>query len=370
MSSERRAVIVGAGIAGLTCALALARRSWRVTVLERAAELGEVGAGISLWPRAMAILDDLGVTQRMDGAYAFSVQAGLRRPDGRMLIDVQGGTGRGPVMVHRARLHAALTGGLDGVEVLTSAAVVSVQDAPDEARVVTSDGRVLTGDLVIGADGLRSLTREVLHGSGGPVRYAGYTAYRGVAPQSEATGGETWGRGARFGYVPLPGGRTYWYATANRPPSTAARDERADARRLVEGWHDPIPGLVEATPAGAVLRNDVYDLPLPLRPFHRGRIVLVGDAAHAMTPNLGQGACAGIEDAAALAAVLDEHPRLPDALAAYDRLRRPVTARLIRQSRLVGRLGQLEQPLLLGGRDAMLRLGGVVARLVMSRRAA
>ncbi|MEZ5090280.1 MAG: hypothetical protein R2719_11515 [Micropruina sp.] len=154
----------------------------------------------------------------------------------------------------------------------------------------------------------------------------------------------------------------------NRPPSTAARDERADARRLVEGWHDPIPGLVEATPAGAVLRNDVYDLPLPLRPFHRGRIVLVGDAAHAMTPNLGQ------EPAPASGTRRlwrpCEHPRLPDALAAYDRLRRPVTARLIRQSRLVGRLGQLEQPLLLGGRDAMLRLGGVVARLVMSRRAA
>lgn len=255
MSSERRAVIVGAGIAGLTCALALARRSWRVTVLERAAELGEVGAGISLWPRAMAILDDLGVTQRMDGAYAFSVQAGLRRPDGRMLIDVQGGTGRGPVMVHRARLHAALTGGLDGVEVLTSATVVSVQDAPDEARVVTSDGRVLTGDLVIGADGLRSLTREVLHGSGGPVRYAGYTAYRGVAPQSEATGGETWDGvpGSATFRCPAAGrtGTRPRTARRPRPPGTSARtpagSSRAGTTRFPVWSRPPLPGRCCAT---------------------------------------------------------------------------------------------------------------------------
>ncbi|MEZ5090281.1 MAG: FAD-dependent oxidoreductase [Micropruina sp.] len=179
MSSERRAVIVGAGIAGLTCALALARRSWRVTVLERAAELGEVGAGISLWPRAMAILDDLGVTQRMDGAYAFSVQAGLRRPDGRMLIDVQGGTGRGPVMVHRARLHAALTGGLDGVEVLTSATVVSSRRTRRGPR----------GDLRRSRPHRRPGDRRGRSGAARPARYCTARADPSGTPATRRTAG-------------------------------------------------------------------------------------------------------------------------------------------------------------------------------------
>lgn len=362
-TAPRRAIVLGAGIGGLACALALVQRSWDVTVLERSGQLGEVGAGISIWPRAMTVLTEFGVHDSIDGEYVMSVQSGLRQPSGRVLVAVRGSGTSGPVMVHRARLHAALAGHLDA-QVLTGVGGVAVHQNSGGASVVTADGRVFEGDVVIGADGLRSMTRSALHGESQQVRYAGYTAYRGVASTAALTGGETWGRGARFGYAPLHDGRTYWYATANRPRSQPDRDHVTDARVLVHGWHDPIPSLVESTPPDGVLRDDVFDLELPLRPFHDGHVALLGDAAHAMTPNLGQGACAAIEDAAALAAALDGHPRVPDALAAYDAERRPPTQRLIRRSRQIGKIGQVEQRMLWRGRDAMLWLVGRAARLM------
>lgn len=365
--------MVGAGIGGLTAALALSRTGWQVTVLERAPELGEVGAGLSIWPRAWRILADLGVAERLvDGARP-ALQAGLRRPDGRWLAKVGPDTAeRTPVMVHRARLHEALVGELetrDGVEVRTGVTVAGLADLGD----VDSRGPV---DLVVAADGIRSTIRNELH-QREDVRYSGYTAYRGVtaAPvpgdplrhaqdTASSTGGETWGTGVRFGYAPLVDGRTYWFVAANRPMGEAGGDHHADVTGLVGDWHEPIPQLVAATPPSAVLRGDVCDLRLPLRRFDHGRVVLLGDAAHATTPNLGQGACAAIEDAAVLAAQLAGHARVESALVAYDRTRRPVTSRLVWASRMVGAVGQVENGAVVAVRDAALAGLGAVAGLL------
>lgn len=372
---SRRAVVLGAGIGGLACAIALAQRSWDVTVLERAPKLGEVGAGISLWPGAMAVLEELGVAEHFQGEAAVNEQAGLRQRGGRMLIGAPDRMA-GPVMVHRARLHAALVErlgadrvrtGVVGTEVVENGAIENAAGA----TVRTEDRREFEADLVIGADGLRSVTRSALHPSYGPIRHAGYVAYRGIAPRTVSSSGETWGAGARFGYAPLHGGRTYWYATANgarpaRAGGATGGDDWADAMTLVAGWHDPLPELVAATPKESVLSNDVFDLPTPLPAFGSGHAALLGDAAHAMTPNLGQGACAAIEDAAALASALDERATIPDAVALYDSVRRPATQRLLARSRLVGRVGQVEQRGLVAGRDALLWVVGRIARLGLS----
>lgn len=359
--SERTAVVVGAGIGGVTAAATLGQLGWRVTLLERAPELGEVGAGISVWPNALAVLDGLGATKYLGDAGIDAIQGGLRRPDGKWLVRVSGAVMEAPMMVHRARLHDAITATFDErVETRTGVTVARVTQTPYAATVVSESGEEFTADLVVAADGLHSVVRTALNPAHPGPRYSGYTAFRGISDVDRPDdGGETWGRGFRFGYMPLVDGRVYWYATATAPEQASL----APVTELFRDWHDPIPDIIGKTPPEAVLRNDVYDLALPLPPFAHGRVVLLGDAAHAMTPNLGQGACAAIQDAGVLADMLERYDDQAVALASYDRTRRAATTKLVRRSRQMGVLGQFEHPLAVKTRDAVLALIGHAIRL-------
>ena len=196
---------------------------------------------------------------------------------------------------------------------------------------VTHSGGECRADLVVGADGVNSATRQSVWPDSPAPRYAGYTSWRMVCPPVPVTEvSECWGRGERFGYAPLPDGRIYVYATANAPEG-ASDGGLPELRRRFGGWHHPIPALLDAAEAGAVLHHDLYELP-PLTTYTSGAVVLAGDAAHAMTPNLGQGACQALEDAVVLGNVMASG----DGLAAYDRQRRPRTQMIARRSRQVG----------------------------------
>jgi 2-polyprenyl-6-methoxyphenol hydroxylase-like FAD-dependent oxidoreductase len=365
------AIVVGAGIGGATAAVALEQRGWQVTMLERAQELGEVGAGISVWPGAVAVLEGLGVTD----VRKTSVEpgpAGLRQPNGHWLVDAGNIGVETPVMIHRAQLHDLITARFGtGITVRTGVTVTAVAQHESGVTVTSTDGEEFRADLVIAADGIHSAVRPALYPDQPGPRYSGYTAYRGVSAVEIADGGgETWGTGLRFGHVPLVDGRIYWYATANQPRDKQAGPGGAhgDVTILFGDWHDPIPAILAATPKEAVLHNDILDLPLPLAPFVSGRVVLLGDAAHAMTPNLGQGACSAIEDAGALSRHLHEAPDLATALSRYDAERRPATAKLIKRSRLMGSFGQVENRLVRGLRDGLLGLAGRVAGFAARRR--
>ena len=167
-------------------------------------------------------------------------------------------------------------------------------------------------------------------------------------PAGEAA--ESWGRGERFGYAPLADGRIYCYATANAPEG-ASGGGLAGLRRRFGGWHHPIPALLDAADPAAVLHHDLYELP-PLKTYTRGAVVLAGDAAHAMTPNLGQGACQALEDAVVLGTVV----ATGDGLAAYDRQRRPRTQMITRRSHRIGAAAQWASPAAVHLRNATLRL--------------
>ena len=224
-----------------------------------------------------------------------------------------------------------------------------------------SDGTQARGEALIGADGLHSVVRAQLHGPSDPV-YAGYTAWRAVIPfdgtpgvQDRLTPGETWGKGARFGQVPLRGGQVYWFATRNAPPgSRGPAGEKAELRQIFRGWHAPIEELIENTPDDRILRNDIYDRPV-LNAWGRGRVTLLGDAAHPMTPNLGQGACQALEDAVVLARCLGQSGEAGPALRQYEQLRIPRANSLVRQSRQLGKVGQWENPVAIWLREIFLR---------------
>jgi 2-polyprenyl-6-methoxyphenol hydroxylase-like FAD-dependent oxidoreductase len=151
-------------------------------------------------------------------------------------------------------------------------------------------------------------------------------------------------------------GRVYWFATKNAPEGE--RDSRGKTRdtvaRLFRGWHQPIEALIAATQEESILRNDIYDID-PLPHFASGRIGLVGDAAHAMTPNLGQGACQAMEDAVVLGACLKTNASIQSALIEYEKRRMPRTRRIVIQARRFGAIAQLESAPLRFIRDAAIR---------------
>jgi 2-polyprenyl-6-methoxyphenol hydroxylase-like FAD-dependent oxidoreductase len=352
-----KAVIIGGGIGGLASALALSRAGWQVEVLERAPEFTEAGAGLSLWQNGLRALDALGVGQAVRDRSLLEGQAGVRDDAGRWLTRTGGAEldrRYGPAaMVHRADLLAILRRALPAGALRTGITVSRVRSA---GRVWHSAGDT-RAELVVGADGIRSIVRASAWPDAPVPRYAGYTAWRLITAPLPVTGsGETWGAGERFGYAPLPDGRVYVYATANAPAG-AADGGLAGLRARFGDWHDPIPALLDAAAGSAVLHDDLYELP-PLKAYTAGRVALVGDAAHAMTPNLGQGAGQALEDAVVLAKTAEAGSgrEVTAGLEAYDRLRRPRTQMIVLRSHRIGAVGQWASPPAVTLRNAGMRL--------------
>lgn len=355
-------LIAGAGIGGLTAAIALRLAGHEVEVFERAAQLGEAGAGIVLAMNALRGLQSLGVYDEVVRAGALVQRVAIADDRGRTLgvtelaplVEV---FGVAAVAYHRAELHAALLRPVRDV-VRTGASVTSFAQDDEGVRITLADGTTAEGDLLVGADGLHSAVRAGLLGDAPPV-YAGYTSWRGVTPEGlslmpEGQSVESWGAGRRFGSVGLTRGRTYWFAVDDAPPG--GRDEgsvREALLRLFAGWHAPIEALIEATPEAAVLRTDIHDRD-PVDVWGAGRVTLLGDAAHPMTPNMGQGACQAIEDAVALGSIL-QGDATPSALRRYEALRQPRTRAVVMQSRRFGKLAQWSNPIARGARDLAMR---------------
>jgi 2-polyprenyl-6-methoxyphenol hydroxylase-like FAD-dependent oxidoreductase len=358
------AVVVGGGPGGLAAAAGLHRAGWQVTVLEQAPGLEPVGAAISLWPNALRALDFLGAGAAVRALAVPAGPGGVRRPDGAWLARSNVGAavlarfGDPLVLVHRARLAEALAGVLPAGAVRTGCRVSGVEPGGDAGgAVLQSTEGGIGADLVVAADGLRSRLRAELFPAHPGPRHAGYSAWRAVlaVPAGAAVAGasETWGPdGKRFGIVPIAEGRLYCYATVAGPERAAfaPATSLAELRAEFGDWHAPIPAILADLTADQVLHHDVAELAQPLPSYRRGRVVLLGDAAHAMTPDLGQGGCQAVEDGAVLGACVaalsggawgPDHPRprdLGEALAAYDALRRPRTTDIARRSRRAGRL--------------------------------
>jgi 2-polyprenyl-6-methoxyphenol hydroxylase-like FAD-dependent oxidoreductase len=360
-----RVIVIGSGIAGLAAAIGLRKVGIDVTIYERAPELREVGAGISLWANAIRALDYLGAGDAVRAIALALDQSELRADEGRRLqvrfsgrsFEEKLGVRPFVAMTYRPDLVSSLAGLLPQGTAQYGFECVGAEQKGDRVAVRFKNGHVDEADVVIGADGINSTIRSGLLGPAEP-RYAGYTCWRGTCPRPTTIPsgyiGEWWGRGKRFGITTLPADRVYWFATHNAPVGQHSADELSTLTDLFRGWADPVPQLIATTPADRLIHNDIVDRP-PTPKWSVGRIGLIGDAAHPTTPNLGQGGCMAIEDGVVLARALATDPNPTQALESFTQERYQRTAAITRESWEFGQLGQWEGRLSCLVRDWVLR---------------
>ena len=311
------AAILGGGIGGLTAANALVRFGWHVDVFERAEGLPPTGTALGLWPEALASLEVAGLGGEAEKRGVLQTSGWFLRWDGLPIARLEN-LRRPAVLLSRPPLLELLSAGLpDGTVHFGHPAPA----APD-----------LSGyDVVVGADGIGSATRDALFGSRFRPVYTGFTAWRGWVDGRAASLSESWGPNALFGITPRDGDLTNWFAAVRAPADSTGGVP--DLRERFREWHPAVLDVLDRLDPSMVLHHDLYQSP-PLPSYVRGKVALIGDAAHAMAPNLGRGACEAIVDASALAVLLRDHP-VAEALHRYDRARRHRTQRLVRASRML-----------------------------------
>jgi 2-polyprenyl-6-methoxyphenol hydroxylase-like FAD-dependent oxidoreductase len=311
-------VIIGGGIGGLTTALSLLQHDIECAVYERAPELHEVGSGVGLWPSAVRVFDRVGLGDSVRALSGDWTVTGVRNKKGRLLSGYTKEQfvrrfGEPLSGVHRGELQMLLAGALPAGVLHTGYECAGVEAVGDRVEVRFVDRDPVVGRVVIAADGNRSVVRRTLFGDDKPLRDLGMLGWRGTLvdpPDFGGFNGEIWGNGASFGFLPMSGNRVSWFGGADGSPPA----NKDFLRERFADWHDPIPEVIAKTDDDMIWYDRLYDL-RPRREWVRGRVALLGDAAHPMSPFLGQGACQAVLDAWVVASELarsdgDDHAAL------------------------------------------------------------
>lgn len=343
--------IIGGGIAGLTTAIALRRMGIDAMVVEAAPEFRPVGAGLSLAANAMQAFSEIGI--------ADAVIAAGRKIDAITIFDQHGRViskantervnakyGISNFSIHRADLHRVLYSFLSPELITLGKRSAGVEKIEGGYRVFFADGSSLDSSYLIIAEGIHSPLRNSIVPDS-KLRYAGYTCWRGIVENEKDIEmvSETWGSNGRFGIVPLANRQIYWFATKSvKEPGSKFKDfTRTDLIHNFRDYHEPVADLIMATPQEQIIWNDIFDLE-PMNRYAYGDLVFLGDAAHATTPNLGQGACMAIEDAVVLANCLKKNSRASMAFECFQQKRMKRTHAIVKNSRQLGEIAQMENP--------------------------
>jgi len=364
-STPKKFGIVGGGIGGLTLAIALRRKGINATVYEAAPHWKPLGAGLGLAGNAIKAFREIGLDREVLAVSQVLQKVIIKNAGGNSLMQTDsvkisekyGVTNN--FAIHRADLHAVLIRHLPEGSIVLNKALAGLEQTEQSVVLKFKDGTSDRVDFMVAADGIHSEVRNHFLPAVKP-RYAGYTAWRAIVDDLPANfdttvTSESWGRGARFGIVPLTGDRAYWFACVNaRPNDELMRSLTGkDLLTFFGNFHQPVPELLQRT--RTVIWNDIIDLP-PLEKFAFGNVVLIGDAAHATTPNMGQGACMAIEDAVVLANIVNSVADPAEAFLRFQERRMERTSKIVRDSWQLGKVAQLDNPLLAPLRNLALRL--------------
>ena len=354
--------IIGGGIAGLTAAIALKRIGVDATIIEASNEFDMVGAGIVLAPNALKAYQYLDVYDELIKTGNPIRQMSIYNQRGKLLSRNNTETyGKGlfSLSIHRAMLHRILLTQLDESFIIKGKRSKSILDRQNGFEIVFEDGSSVMANYIIAADGIHSPVRQQYLPQS-TKRYSGYICWRGVTnvpglKLREAS--ETWGKNGRFGIVPLGNEQIYWFAVKNADINDQhiRSLKRKDLLELYKGYADPIAYIIQSASDDEIFCNDIYDLK-PVEKYAFGNIVLIGDAAHATTPNLGQGACQAIEDAVVLVKCLQENSIVHEAFLYFEEKRIKRTHSVVDRSWMMGKVAQWDNATLAGLRNTILRI--------------
>lgn len=360
-----RFAVTGGGIAGLTVAHALSKLGIETVIFESASELRADGAGLALGSNAISAFSVLGLSEKIIIAANRIMEFSIRNPAEKSLINrysdkILSDSFYHSYAIHRHTLHSLLTEALPAPMIFTGKKVVDFHSEANGVVLFFSDGASDNYDYVIAADGINSVFRKRLLPAS-YLRYAGYYCWRGVADNfsldNPSTAVEYWGHGKRFGIVPLPESQVYWYACINKHDDDPVmlKINKDDLSSAFRDFPDPVRFLISAVPFDKILTNRISDL-APVNNYAFSRILLVGDAAHATTPNLGQGACLAIEDAAILHSLLKNSSNIINVFKNFSRIRTPRAKYIVELSRKTGDVASIENSAAIVIRDLILRM--------------
>lgn len=351
--------IIGAGIGGLTTALTLQQKGLRPVIYESAPEIRPVGAGIIMASNAMQVFRQLGIHEKIENAgYRVSqvkiTDEKLRTLSAMDLSRYENTYGVHNVAIHRADLQKILAGEIGSDHIHLSKRLTHIRE--DETYTLTfKDGSTVHSEVVIGADGIRSVVREQLLGPG-EIRDTGQRCWRGVVnmelPARYAhEANEAWGKGKRFGFVKINARQVYWYAVVN---ARLVKQNDMPLADLFREFHPDIIRIIAGTPEENLFFSDIIDLK-PIYQWHRRNACLIGDAAHATTPNMGQGACQAVEDAYTIGKLLQPGKSMETVFAGYEKARIKKAHTIVNRSWKMGQMAHWENPVAAWFRNTLMK---------------
>jgi 2-polyprenyl-6-methoxyphenol hydroxylase-like FAD-dependent oxidoreductase len=357
--------IVGGGIAGLTTSIALKKVGIDTTIFEASDKITFLGAGLGLGENAMMALQTLDLDEEVIQGGKLINAFSVRDEKGKLVTKTI--LNKNNLAIHRANLHKVLLSKINPQTIVLGKRLKAIENSSIGIRLSFEDGSIHSTDYLIVADGIHSVARQMLHSNSKP-RYAGYTCWRALIDcdsTKDIEFSETWGKNGRFGIVPLAENKIYWFACINAPQNDPKFKKYAisDLLKHFKNYHSPIPQILLQTKNENLIHNDILDIE-PLDRFAYGRIVLIGDAAHATTPNMAQGACQAIEDAVILAKCTTDESNIELAFKNFEKQRLSRTKWVTENSRKIGKVAQFESPIMIHFRNSFIR---IIPRFIQNR---
>ncbi len=356
----KKITIVGAGIGGLTAAIALKQKGFEVELFEHTPEFKNAGSGINLASNAMQVYQKLGLHDAILSRAHHTRSMNLRSKNMDYLAQVnleklETEFGVKGVAIHRATLHQILLDHLEDTPIHLNKKLKCLQQSDSGVRLEFADGSIHNAGTVIGADGIHSAVRKSVLGDS-PLRDARQLCWRGIstAPIDKYDGelNEIWGQGNRFGFVRIARDKIYWYALVNK---SRYADPKINLTQVFADYHPTVLALLKDTPQEHIICSEIWDLK-PIKKWHKQHVCLLGDAAHATTPNMGQGACQAIESALALSICLQEENNTELAFGRYEKMRMEKAHHVVHSSWRVGKMAHWNNPISASLRNLALKI--------------
>jgi 2-polyprenyl-6-methoxyphenol hydroxylase-like FAD-dependent oxidoreductase len=351
--------IIGAGIGGLTTALTLKQKGLNVKIYESSAEIKPVGAGIIIANNAMQVFQKLGLQDKIEkvgNKISFMKITDTQLNDISVvdLSEYEKKYGVHNIAIHRGELQKILADEI-GFENINLSKRLSKIEKEELFKLTFEDNTTFECKLVIGADGIKSVVRNQLFEES-TLRNANQKCWRGICeidlPKNYHNElNEAWGKGKRFGFVKISDKKVYWYALTN---ANKFSKKTTNLLEVFKEFHTDILKIISATNKEQIILNDIIDLK-PIDKWQAENVCLIGDAAHATTPNLGQGACQAIEDAYVLGKLLDEGLAIESTFKQYENLRRKKAHTIVNISWTVGKMAHIENNLGIWLRNKIMR---------------